>query len=261
NRFTVTRQLRYSSEETQRALDLAVFINGLPVFTFELKNTITSQTVSDAMQQYRTSRPTSERLFRFGVCIAHFAVDDQAVHFTTKLAGKSTWFLPFNKGYDDGAGNPPNPNGIKTDYLWKETFRRESLANIIESFVEQVDETNRDTKKTERKIIFPRYHQLDVVRKLLAHADEKGPGQRYLIQHSAGSGKSNSIAWLARQLVELQDDEGAAFDSVIVVTDRRVLDRQTKDTFSAMLAPIRNFIGHAERSGDLRDLIRDGKRI
>ncbi|HWV24322.1 MAG TPA: type I restriction endonuclease [Thermomicrobiales bacterium] len=260
NRFIVTRQLRYSTEETQRALDLAVFINGLPVFTFELKNTITSQTVSDAMQQYRASRPPSERLFRFGTCIAHFAVDDQAVHFTTKLAGKSTWFLPFNKGDNDGSGNPPNPDGIKTDYLWKQVFTRESLANILESFVQQVEERDEETGKKRKKIVFPRYHQIDVVRRLLADAASRGAGQRYLIQHSAGSGKSNSIAWLAQQLVELQHDQRATFDSVIVVTDRRILDTQINNTIKAMSASTW-MIGHADRSGDLRKLITEGKRI
>ena len=260
NRFSVTRQLRYSTEETQRALDLALFINGLPVITFELKNTITSQTVSDAMQQYRTTRKPSERLFRYGVCLAHFALDDQEAHFTTRLAGKATRFLPFNKGDDDGAGNPPNPNGVRTAYLWQEVLRRESLANIIESFVQMVEEKDRDTGKKHKTLIFPRYHQLDVVRKLVADAARNGPGQRYLIQHSAGSGKSHSIAWLAQQLVELRGDDKPLFDSVIVVTDRVILDDQIRNTLKSM-ANQGWMIGHAERSGDLRQLITDGKRI
>lgn len=249
NRFTVTRQLRYSNEETTRSLDLAVFLNGLPIFTFELKNTITSQTVNDAIQQYKLDRPVSERLFKHGVCIAHFAVDDQAIHFTTKLAGIHTTFLPFNKGHNDAGGNPPNPHGIKTDYLWKEILRRDMLATILESFVQQFEEKDATTGKKSRKIVFPRYHQLDAVRALIGDARSTGVGHRYLIQHSAGSGKSNTIAWLAQQLVELGSNGDALFDSVIVVTDRRVLDTQIKNTLLSMATNSTWMIGHADSSG------------
>ncbi|KYH33084.1 hypothetical protein MOMUL_08620 [Moorella mulderi DSM 14980] len=206
NRFTVTRQLRYSRDETQRALDLVLFINGLPVFTFELKNRLTKQTVHDAIEQYRRDRNPREKLFELGRCVAHFAVDDNEVWFCTHLAGKASWFLPFNKGWNDGAGNPPNPQGLKTDYLWREILTRESLTDILENYAQLVEEKDLKTGKKRRRQIFPRYHQLDVVRKLLADAATHGVGRRYLIQHSAGSGKSNSIAWLAHQLIGLAKD-------------------------------------------------------
>lgn len=260
NRFVVTRQLRYSTEQTARSLDLAVFLNGLPIFTLELKNTITNQTVAHAMEQYKTDRPVSERLFKHGICIAHFAVDDQEVQFTTKLAGKDTRFLPFNKGHNDAGGNPPNPSGIKTDYLWKELFRIQTLSTVLESFVQQFEEKDADTGKKSRKIVFPRYHQLDAVRSLISHAQQHGVDNRYLIQHSAGSGKSNTIAWLAQQLIELGSNGEAQFDSVIVVTDRRALDSQLKNTIKAMFNSDW-MIGHAESSTDLRDLISQGKRV
>jgi len=260
NRFSVTRQLRYSTEESNRALDLVLFINGLPIITFELKNTITSQTASDAMQQYMTSRLPAERLFRYGVCLAHFALDDQEAHFTTKLAGGDTRFLPFNKGHNGGAGNPPNPHGVRAAWLWREILQRASLANIVESFAQMVEERDPETKRKSRTLVFPRYHQLDVVRALVADAEQYGPGQRYLIQHSAGSGKSNSIAWLAQHLVELGREGRPLFDSVIVVTDRVILDDQINRTMKGMMNQAWS-IGHADRSGDLRRLISDGKRV
>jgi type I restriction enzyme, R subunit len=260
NRFVVTRQLRYSKDETQLALDLATFINGLPVFTFELKNNLTKQTVADAVQQYQRDRSPRELLFQFGRCIAHFALDDQEVQFCTHLTDKSSWFLPFNQGWNDGAGNPPNPNGIKTDYLWKRVLTPRSLTNILENYAQVVEEQNSKTGRKKRVQIFPRYQQLDVVRKLLAHASEHGAGERYLIQHSAGSGKSNSIAWLAHQLVGLEDGGANAFDSVIVVTDRRILDKQIRDTIK-QFAQVGATLGHADHSGDLRRFIEDGKKI
>ena len=206
NRFSVTRQLRYSLNNTQLALDLALFINGLPIATFELKNSLTKQTVDDAVEQYKRDRDPRERLFEFGRCLAHFAVDDHEVRFCTHLKGKDSWFLPFNRGWDDGRGNPPNPDGLKTDYLWKETLTRDSLTNIIESYAQIVETKEAKTGRKRRTQIWPRYHQLDVVRKLLADVSAKGVGGRYLIQHSAGSGKSNSIAWLAHQLTSLEQD-------------------------------------------------------
>ncbi|WP_045221805.1 type I restriction endonuclease subunit R [Desulfonatronum thioautotrophicum] len=230
NRFTVTRQLRYSRDESQLALDLVLFINGLPIFTFELKNSLTKQTVDDAIWQYKKDRNPKEKLFEFGRCVAHFAVDDQEVRFCTHLQGKASWFLPFNKGWNDGAGNPPNPHGLKTDYLWREVLTRESLTNILENYAQLVVPKNEKAGRKKRKQIWPRYHQLDVVRKLLAHAVTHGAGSRYLIQHSAGSGKSNSIAWLVHQLIGLLRDGLAVFDSVIVVTDRRILDKQLRNT-------------------------------
>ena len=260
NRFTVTRQLRYSKDETQRALDLVTFINGLPVFTFELKNNLTKQTVADAVQQYRRDRSPRELLFQLGRCVAHFAVDDHEVQFCTHLTGKDSWFLPFNRGWNDGAGNPPNPDGIKTDYLWKEVLSPPGLTNILERYAQVVEQRDDKTSNKKRVQIFPRYHQLDVVRKLLAAAGEQGAGQRYLIQHSAGSGKSNSIAWLAHQLVGLEHAGAPAFDSVVVVTDRRILDRQIRDTIK-QFAQVGATLGHAQRSGDLRRFLQEGKKV
>ena len=260
NRFTVTRQLRYSREETQRALDLALFINGLPVFTFELKNRLTKQTVHDAIEQYKRDRNPRERLFELGRCVAHFAVDDNEVWFCTHLQGKASWFLPFNKGWNDGAGNPPNPQGLKTDYLWREVLTRESLTDILEHYAQLIEEKDPRSGRKSRKQVFPRYHQLDVVRNLLADAREHGAGRRYLIQHSAGSGKSNSIAWLAHQLIGLAKDGKPVFDSIIVVTDRRILDQQIRDTVK-QFAQVSATVGHAEHSGDLRRFIEGGKKI
>ena len=260
NRFTVTRQLRYSKDETQLALDLVTFINGLPVFTFELKNNLTKQTVADAVQQYQRDRNPRELLFQLGRCVAHFAVDDQELRFCTHLTGKDSWFLPFNLGWNDGAGNPPNPHGIKTDYLWKRILTPSGLTNILERYTQVVEQRDDKTGKKRRVQIFPRYHQLDVVRKLLEHASEHGAGQRYLVQHSAGSGKSNSIAWLAHQLVGLERGGAPVFDSVVVVTDRRILDKQIRDTIR-QFAQVGATLGVAERSGDLRRFIEDGKQI
>ena len=260
NRFTVTRQLRYSGAEAQRALDIGLFINGLPVFTFELKNSLTKQTVDDAVWQYKKDRNPREKLFEFGRCIAHFAVDESEARFCTQLKGKASWFLPFNRGWNDGAGNPPNPNGIKTDYLWRSVLARESLTNILENYAQVVSSKDEKTGKKRRTQIWPRYHQLDVVRRLLDDAAAQGAGRRYLIQHSAGSGKSNSIAWLAHQLIGLENAGSPVFDSIIVVTDRRILDRQIRDTIK-QYAQVRATVGHAEHSGNLRQFIEAGKKI
>ena len=260
NRFSVTRQLRYSRDETQRALDIGLFINGLPVFTFELKNNLTKQTVSDAVEQYKRDRNPHEKLFEFGRCIAHFAVDESEVKFCTHLQGKASWFLPFNRGWNDGAGNPPNPDGLKTDYLWREVLTRESLTDIIENYAQIVESKDEQTGRKKKAQIWPRFHQLDVVRELLADAGNRGAGKRYLIQHSAGSGKSNSIAWLAHQLIGLEKDGAPVFDSIIVVTDRLILDRQIRDTIK-QYAQVGSIVGHADRSGDLRQFIEAEKKI
>ncbi len=259
NIFSVTRQLRYSKDATKLSLDMAIFINGLPVTTFELKNNLTKQTIEDAVQQYQRDRDPRELLFQFGRCAVHFAVDDQEVRFCAELKGEASWFLPFNRGWNDGAGNPPNPDGIKTDYLWKTILTKQSLTNIIENYAQVIEEADNKGKKRQRQI-FPRYHQLDVVRALLADAGAHGAGRRYLIQHSAGSGKSNSIAWLAHQLVELKRAERPVFDSVIVVTDRKVLDKQIRDTIK-QFAQVGAVVGAAQRSGDLRTFIQSGKKI
>ncbi|MCA8951142.1 MAG: type I restriction endonuclease subunit R [Planctomycetes bacterium] len=260
NRFSVTRQLRYSNDETRRALDLGLFINGLPIATFELKNRLTKQTVEDAVEQYRRDRDPREKLFGFGRAVVHFAVDDAEVRMCTELKGKASWFLPFNQGWNDGAGNPPNPSGIKTDYLWKQVLTPAGLTNILESYAQIVEEKDERTGRKKRTQIWPRFHQLGVVRQALAHVQERGAGHRYLIQHSAGSGKSNSIAWLAHQLISQKKEGKETFGSVIVVTDRRVLDDQIQRTIKQFLQ-VKETVGHAEKSGDLRRFIEQGKKI
>jgi type I restriction enzyme, R subunit len=260
NRFSVTRQLAYSMDETRRALDLGLFINGLPIATFELKNSLTKQTVEDAVEQYRRDRDPRERLFEFGRCVVHFAVDDSEVQMCTELAGKRSWFLPFNKGYNDGAGNPPNPDGLKPDYLWKVVLTPLGLTNILENYAQIVEEKDPRTSKKKRRQVWPRYHQLGVVRAALDDVRAHGASKRYLIQHSAGSGKSNSIAWLAHQLIAVKRDDKEVFDSVIVVTDRRVLDDQIQRTIKQFMQ-VGATVGHAEHSGDLRRFIQEGKKI
>lgn len=260
NIFSVTRQLRYAIDASKLALDLCLFINGLPVITIELKNHFTGQTTADAVEQYKKDRNPRELLFSFKRCIVHFAVDDQTIQFCTKLCGKASWFLPFNKGYRDGAGNPPNPEGIMTDYLWKDILTKTKLSRIIENYVQVVVEENPETRKKSVKQIWPRYHQLDCVEKLLADVRQYGVGKRYLIQHSAGSGKSNSIAWLAHQLIGLERDGRPMIDSVIVVTDRRILDKQIRDTIKQFMQ-VKNTVVWAQHSSDLKKAIQDGKRI
>ncbi len=260
NRFSVTRQLAYSADETRRALDLGLFINGLPIATFELKNSLTKQTVEDAVEQYRRDRDPREPLFAFGRCVVHFAVDDSEVRMCTELKGKGSWFLPFNKGFNDGAGNPPNPNGLKTDYLWKEILTPAGLTDILEHYAQVVETKDAKTGRKKRSQVFPRYHQLGVVRKALADVGVNGSGKRYLIQHSAGSGKSNSIAWLAHQLIAVRRGDTEVFDSVIVVTDRRVLDDQIQKTIRQFMQ-VGSTVGHASRSGELRRFIEQGKKI
>ncbi len=262
NIFSVTRQLHYSNDESQRSLDMVIFINGLPVLTFELKNSLTKQTVADAITQYQTDRNPTELLFQLGRCVAHMAVDDAEVRFCTHLTGKTSWFLPFNQGWNSGAGNPPNPHGLKTDYLWKQVLKKESLANIIENFTQVVFEEDEKGKKR-RKQVFPRFHQLRTVRALLRRTSEDGVGKRYLIQHSAGSGKSNTIAWLAHQFVELKTTSNnmlAQFDSVIVITDRRALDTQIARTIKSY-DHVASIFGHSEDAAELRTFLRKGKKI
>ena len=260
NIFSVTRQLRYSQDAEKLALDVCLFINGLPVVTMELKNQLTKQNTEDAVRQYKEDRDFHDLLFSFKRCMVHFAVDDATIQFCTKLAGKDSWFLPFNKGYNDGAGNPPNPDGLMTDYLWKDILTKGKLSRIIENYAQVVEEEDEETKKKSVKQIWPRYHQLDCVEKLLADVKENGVGMRYLIQHSAGSGKSNSIAWLAHQLIGLEKDGHPMIDSVLVVTDRRILDKQIRNTIKQFMQ-VKNTVTWAEHSDDLRKAIQDGKRI
>jgi len=221
---------------------------------------MTKQTVEDAVQQFKKDWDPRELLFGFGRCVVHFAVDDHEVRFCTHLKGKASWFLPFNLGYNDGAGNPSNPNGLKTDYLWKKILTPAGLTDILENYAQVVETKDDKSGKKKAVQIFPRYHQLDVVRKLLTHVCEHGVGRRYLIQHSAGSGKSNSIAWLAHQLIGLRKDGKDVVDSIIVITDRRILDQQIRDTIK-QFAQVGATVGHAEHSGDLRRLIAEGKKI
>ena len=268
NIFSVTRQVHYSLQN-ENALDMVILINGLPVITFELKNELTKQTVKDAIQQYKTTRDPKEELFRFARCIVHFAVDTEQIWMTTHLKEDNTNFLPFNKGYNNGAGNPPN-GGIKTDYLWKEILTKESLTNIIQNYVQLVEEESEKIlpdvkikKEKVKKLVFPRYHQLDVVRQLIQNAKECGVGRRYLIQHSAGSGKSNSISWLAHQLVGLFDSSNilAVFDSVIVVTDRRVLDAQIRANIK-QFEQVKGVVeAITEGSKQLKTALEEGKKI
>ncbi len=260
NRFSVTRQLRYSRDESRLALDLGLFINGLPVATFEIKNSLTKQTVDDAVEQYKRDRDPREKLFEFGRCVVHLAVDDHEVRFCTHLKGKASWFLPFNQGWNDGAGNPPNPEGLKTAYLWRQILTRAGLTDILENYAQVVETKDDKTGRKKAVQIWPRFHQLDVVRRLLAEAAEQGAGHRYLIQHSAGSGKSNSIAWLTHQLIGLSQSNAVTFDSILVVTDRRILDQQIRDTIK-QFAQVGATVGHAEKAGDLRSFIAEGKKI
>jgi type I restriction enzyme R subunit len=265
NRFVVTRQFAYSLDAARRALDLGLFINGLPIATFELKNSLTKQTVEDAVEQYKRDRDPREKLFEFGRCVVHFAVDDSEVRMCTQLAGKGSWFLPLNKGFNDGAGNPPNPMGLKTDYLWRELLTPAGLTDILENYAQIVEVKNPKTGKIKRSQVFPRYHQLGVVRQALAHVRQHGVGKRYLVQHSAGSGKSNSIAWLAHQLISLKFEGKEAFDSVIVVTDRRILDDQIQKTIKQFMqvgATVGAVTGDAtSKTEQLRQFIADGKKI
>lgn len=270
NRFSITRQLHFS-RENKRSLDLCAFINGLPVITFELKNSLTKQTVDDAIEQYKRDRDPREPLFMFGRCLVHFAVDDNKVAMCTALKGKGgtakdSWFLPFDQGWNDGAGNPPNPDGLKTDYLWKRILTPARLTEILENYAQVVEEENPKTGKKKQVQIFPRYHQLDVVRMILADVQEHGAGKRYLIQHSAGSGKSNSIAWLAHQLISLSKDGKPVFDSVIVITDRRLLDKQIRETIKGF-AQVGSIIGAVKegagtsKTEQLTKFLKDGKKL
>jgi type I restriction enzyme, R subunit len=233
NRLNVTRQVHYSTKH-ENSIDLVLSLNGIPISTAELKNPLSGQNAEHAKHQYRTDRDPRERIFAFKRrTIVHFAVDPDVVWMTTRLDGNKTFFLPFNKGNGTGAGNPDNPNGYKTAYLWEEVWQRDSLLDILGRFVHLQVEEKTVGGKTVRKesMIFPRYHQLVAVRRLELHAREKRVGHNYLIQHSAGSGKSNSIAWLAHRLASLHDaGDAKVFDSVIVITDRLVLDRQLQDT-------------------------------
>ncbi|RLZ10703.1 type I restriction endonuclease subunit R [Faecalibacter macacae] len=260
NQFSVTRQLRYSSVNAGEEIDMVIFINGLPFCTIELKNAWTGQTAAvQGIHQYKLTRDFKQPLLEFGRCLVHFAVDTDEVYMTTKLQGKDTFFLPFNKGNNLGKGNPVNPNGHKSAYLWEEVFQKENIAKIIQHFM-LLEGADKDPLN-KKFYIFPRYHQLDVVAKLINDVQENGVGGTYLIQHSAGSGKSNSITWAAFQLIELENTDGnPMFDSVIVVTDRRILDKQLRDNIKSF-SDIKNIIGAAYSSNDLKLALEGGKRV
>ncbi|MGM0519829.1 MAG: type I restriction endonuclease subunit R [Campylobacterota bacterium] len=269
NQFSVTRQVTHSTTNPLLEMDLVIFINGLPIITMELKNPWTGQNARfHGIKQYKEDRDPKEPLLNFARCIVHFAVDTDEAYMTTKLDGAKTFFLPFNKGNNHGAGNPVNPNGYKTAYIWEEIFTKHSLANIIQHFV-RLDGKESD-KLNSRTLFFPRYHQLDVVRKLIDDVSENGVGKTYLIQHSAGSGKSNSITWSAYQLIEaypnrekINGSKGIdypLFDSVIVVTDRKILDKQLRENIKSF-SEIKNIVAPAYSSSELKTSLENGKKI
>jgi type I restriction enzyme R subunit len=266
NRFSVVRQLRYS-KKTENSLDLAIFLNGIPIITAELKNSLTGQIVDDAIKQYQTDRDPREPLFMFKRCLVHFAVGNEKVFMTTKLQGESTRFLPFNKDTE----NPVNPNGHKTAYLWEDILQPDTLLNLINDYLHIHTKTEKNWDKTRGVIestrevfVFPRYHQLDLVRKLLHAVKIDGAGHSYLVQHSAGSGKSYEIAWLCHQLARLYQkdtDKERLFDSIIVVTDRRVLDKQLRDNIKQFEQTPGVVKAVEKNSDELRQALEDGKDI
>ncbi len=261
NQFSITRQVAYSQSNSSLEIDMVLFINGLPIITLELKNPWTGQSAkAQGIKQYKSTRDPKEKLLNFTRCLVHFALDTDEVYMCTKLEGEKSVFLPFNKGYNQGAGNPLNPNGHKTAYMWEEIFTKLSLADIILHFV----------RVEGKALFFPRFHQLDVVRKVLNDVSENGVGKTYLIQHSAGSGKSNSIVWCAYGLIQTyprhehisksKGMECPLFDSVIVVTDRKILDKQLRDNIKSF-SQVKNIIAPAFSSSELKTNLESGKKI
>ncbi len=266
NLLHIQRQLKFS-EKDEKSLDMAIFLNGLPIFTVELKNQVSGQNVGHAVKQYKETRDPKEPLFRFKRCLAHFAVDNDQVYVTTELAGMRTQFLPFNLGYDGGAGNQPSKTGYATGYLWNDVWQKTRILDLVQRFIRVVDVLDDKGKKTDRqRQIFPRFHQLSCVREIGADAQKHGAGKRYLNQHSAGSGKTNCIAWLANSLATLHSKEGQpVFSSVIVISDRRVIDRQLQRTLSQVIETPGMLVNIAADDGmtskDLKRALEDGKRI
>ncbi len=278
NQFSVTRQATYSLANPGNELDMAIYINGLPIMTFELKNPWTGQTAKyNGIKQYREDRNPQDPMLMFGRCLAHFAVDKDEIYFCTRLSGKSSFFMPFNKGLPNGqgAGNPINPNGHKTSYLWENILTKDVIADLIANFAimdygEAKKQKVPHILRNAKKLIFPRFHQLDVVNRLLDEVGTVGVGGKYLIQHSAGSDKSNSISWLAFKLIKAMPKTMDAvravaldqqlFNTVIIVTDRKVLDGQLSENVKAF-ANSQKIICHANSSKELREAIEDGKRI
>lgn len=269
NEFSVTRQVRYNLDNPREEIDMVVFVNGMALATLELKNAWTGQNAKvHGIKQYKYDRDIHQPLLQFGRAIVHFAVDTDEAYMCTKLTGPTSFFLPFNRGHNNGKGNPPNPFGHKSSYLWEEVFTKESLTNIIQHFV-RFDGKSTDAL-AKRNLFFPRYHQMDVVRKILNHASKNGVGHTYLIQHSAGSGKSNSITWAAYQLIETYPEreglpgskgiQNPLFDSVIVVTDRRLLDKQLRENIKEF-SDVKNIVAPAYSSSDLKNSLEQGKKI
>ena len=266
NLLHVQRQVKFS-EADEKSLDMGIFLNGLPIFTIELKNQISGQNISHAIKQYKDTRDPKEPLFRFKRCLAHFAVDNDLVYVATELAGAKTQFLPFNQGSDGGAGNPPCKTGYATSYLWQDVWQKPRILDLIQRFIRVVDVLDDKGKKTDKqRQIFPRFHQLTCVRELCADAQKHGAGRRYLNQHSAGSGKTNCIAWLANSLATLHTPDGKpVFSSVIVISDRRVIDRQLQRTLGQVIETPGMLVNIASDDGmtskDLKRALEDGKRI
>lgn len=265
NVFSVVRQLHYS-QANNNSIDVVLFLNGLPIFTAELKNQLNGQNVQDAVTQYRLDRDPREPLLRSGRCLAHFAVDTEYVYVAAELGGPKTVFLPFNRGCNGGAGNPPVPptrKGYATSYLWEYAWARDSVLDLVQNFVHSVDADDAKGKGAgKKKRVFPRFHQLKAVRDLVDDARAKGAGQHYLIQHSAGSGKSNTIAWLAHRLTTLHDaEDNRVFDTIIVVTDRRVLDRQLQKTIRSFEKTTGIVENIDQTSRQLREALELGKQI
>lgn len=268
NIWSVTRQVHHNVANPNESVDMVLFLNGLPIVTLELKNAWTGQTARYHGQKQYRERDASQTLLRFGRVLVHMTTDADEVWMATKLSGASTFFLPFNKGHNEGGGNPHNPNGHKTAYLWDDVLQPTSLARIIQHFV--LLEGKKADPLAKKTLIFPRYHQLDVVRMLLAHTTQNGVGHNYLIQHSAGSGKSNSITWSAYQLIEIYPEsidlpgakalDAPLFDSVIVVTDRRLLDKQLRDNITDF-SEVKNIVAPAMRSADLKAALENNKKI
>jgi type I restriction enzyme R subunit len=264
NVFSVMRQVKFS-QTTEQSVDVVIFINGIPIFTAELKNELTGQNVEHAKRQYMTDRDPREKLFSFKRCVAHFAVDTNEVYVTTELKEWQTRFLPLNKGFELGAGNPPIEGKHKTYYLWEELFEPHALADLLQSFVhayEEIKENRLGKEYREVVQLFPRYHQWRAVLDLLVASREQGVGGNYLIQHSAGSGKSLTIAWLAYRLAELFGTENnKVYDTVIVLTDRRVLDKQLRNTIKALEAMPGILIAAGEDNTRLRDALNSNAKI
>jgi len=261
NKFSVIRQLKYSNKN-ENSIDMVLFLNGIPIITIELKNQLTNQNILNGMKQYKYDRDPREKLLQFKRCIAHFTVDCELAYMTTKLEAGNTHFLPFNKGTNNSAGNPAVDKKYKTHYMWEDILSPDTLLELINKFVRLYNERDADTGKEKEKMVFPRYHQLDTVRRLIEDAKANGTGENYLIQHSAGSGKTNTIAWTAHRLSELKDENDVSiFDSVIVLTDRKILDQQIRDVVKAF-SETRGLVRAVENnSAELKDALEKGERI